>query len=76
MLNTGVQAAFQEFADTYSHSLTVPTEMVLHNNTFISYKVTNLIWSEHFVAFEATSTSNAISVCSKADRLFLTWYLV
>ena len=60
MLNTGVQAAFQEFADTYSHSLTVPTEMVLHNNTFISYKVTNLIWSEHFVAFEATSTFKAL----------------
>ena len=60
MLNAGVQGAFQEFADTYSHSLAIPTEMVLHNNTFISYKVTNLIWSEHFVAFEATSTFKAM----------------
>jgi hypothetical protein len=60
MLNAGVQGAFQEFADTYSHSLAIPTEMVLHNNTFISYKVTNLIWSKHFVAFEATSTFKAL----------------
>ena len=60
MLNAGVQSAFQEFANTYSHSLTIPTEMVLHNTTFISYKVTNLIWSEHFVAFEATSTFKAL----------------
>jgi len=48
------------FADTYSHSLTVPNEMVLHNNTFISYKVTNLVWSSHSVAFEATSTFKAL----------------
>ena len=38
----------------------VPTEMALHNNTFISYKVTNFIWSKHFVAFEATSTFKAL----------------
>jgi len=60
MLNTGVQEAFQGFADNYSHSLAIPTEMALHNNTFISYKVTNLIWSKHFVAFEATSTFKAL----------------
>ena len=33
--------------------------MVLHNKTFISYKVTNFVWSKHFVAFEATSTFKA-----------------
>ena len=60
MLNTGVQTAFQEFADSYSHSLTIPTEMTIHKNMFISYKVTNLIWSEDFVAFEATSTFKAL----------------
>ena len=59
MLNQGVQGAFQELADNYSHSLAIPTEMVLHNKTFISYKVTNFIWSKHFVAFEATSTFKA-----------------
>ena len=59
MLNEGVQNAFQELADNYSHSLAIPTEMVLHNKTFISYKVTNFIWSKHFVAFEATSTFKA-----------------
>ena len=46
-------------ADTYSHNLAIPTEMVLHNKTFISYKVTNFVWSKHFVAFEATSTFKA-----------------
>ena len=60
MLNTGVQTAFQDFADSYSHSLTIPTEMTVHKNMFISYKVTNLIWSEDFVAFEATSTFKAL----------------
>jgi len=60
MLNTGVQQAFQEFADSYSHSLTIPTEMTVHKNIFISYKVTNLIWSKDFVAFEATSTFKAL----------------
>ena len=49
----------QELADNYSHSLAIPTEMVLHNKTFISYKVTNFIWSKDFVAFEATSTFKA-----------------
>ena len=58
-MNQGVQGAFQELADNYSHSLAIPTEMVLHNKTFISYKVTNFIWSKHFVAFEATSTFKA-----------------
>ena len=58
-MNDGVQGAFQELADSYSHSLAIPTEMVLHNKTFISYKVTNFIWSKHFVAFEATSTFKA-----------------
>ena len=59
MLNAGVQDAFQQTADTYSHSLAIPTEMALHNKTFISYKVTNFVWSKHFVAFEATSTFKA-----------------
>ena len=59
MLNAGVQGAFQELADNYSHSLALPTEMGLSNKTFISYKVTNFIWSQHFVAFEATSTFKA-----------------
>ena len=59
MLNAGVQAAFQDLADNYSHRLSLPTEMVLSNKTFISYKVTNFIWSQHFVAFEATSTFKA-----------------
>ena len=54
-----VRGAFQELADNYSHSLSIPTEMVLHNKTFITYKVTNFIWSKHFVAFEATSTFKA-----------------
>ena len=60
MLNTGVQQAFQDFADNFSHSLAVPEEMTIHQNIFISYKVTNLIWSQHFVAFEATSTFKAL----------------
>merc|ERR1712061_956763 len=60
MLNNGVQDAFQKFADNYSHSLTVPTEMKFHDNIFISYKVTHLEWSEHFVAFEASSTFKAL----------------
>ena len=59
MLNAGVRDAFQQTADTYSHSLAIPTEMALHNKTFISYKVTNFVWSKHFVAFEATSTFKA-----------------
>ena len=37
MLNAGVQGAFQELADNYSHSLALPTEMGLSNKTFISY---------------------------------------
>jgi hypothetical protein len=60
MLNMGVQQAFQDFADHFSHSLTIPEEMTIHKNIFISYKVTNLIWSQHFVAFEATSTFKAL----------------
>ena len=59
MLNAGVQGAFQELADNYSHRLALPTEMSLNNKTFISYKVTNFIWSQHFVAFEASSTFKA-----------------
>ena len=59
MLNAGVQGAFQELADNYSHRLALPTEMALNNKTFISYRVTNFIWSQHFVAFEATSTFKA-----------------
>ena len=39
MLNNGVQQAFQDFADTYSHSLNVPSEMTIHKNMFITYKV-------------------------------------
>jgi hypothetical protein len=39
MLNTGVQQAFQDFADHFSHSLTIPEEMTIHKNIFISYKV-------------------------------------
>ena len=39
MLNNGVQQAFQDFADSYSHSLNVPSEMTIHKNMFISYKV-------------------------------------
>jgi hypothetical protein len=38
MLNTGVQQAFQDFADHFSHSLTIPEEMTIHKNIFISYK--------------------------------------
>lgn len=60
MLNTGVQQAFQQFADSYTHSLTIPTEVTIHKDMFISYKVTNLIWSDAFVAFEATSTFKAL----------------
>jgi hypothetical protein len=60
MLNTGVQQAFQDFADNFSHSLTVPEEMTIHKNIFIAYKVTNLIWSQNFVAFEATATFKAL----------------
>ena len=59
MLNAGVQGAFQDLADNYSHRLALPTEMALNNKTFISYKVTNFIWSQHFVAFEASSTFKA-----------------
>merc|ERR1719186_1607144 len=60
MLNSGVQDAFQQFADNYSHELTVPTEVAFHNNIFVSYKVTNLKWDQKFVAFEAFATFKAL----------------
>eukprot|EP00095_Tigriopus_kingsejongensis_P007184 maker-scaffold3067_size10345-snap-gene-0.2 protein:Tk07184 transcript:maker-scaffold3067_size10345-snap-gene-0.2-mRNA-1 annotation:"predicted protein" len=60
LLNDGVQEAFEEFAVTYKHQAEVPEEFSPLPDVFIAYKVTNLIWNQHSVLFQANATFSAL----------------
>jgi hypothetical protein len=59
-LNKELVKNLENTISQYSRSINIPQAIKIHDNIFICYKVTNLIWTHQYVAMEAISTFKAL----------------
>jgi hypothetical protein len=59
-INQELVKNLENAASQFSHSINIPEVITIHDKIFVCYNVTNLIWTDKYVAMEASSTFKAL----------------
>jgi hypothetical protein len=59
-LNKELEKTLENTASQFSHSINIPEVITIHGRIFVSYKLTNLIWTQKYVVIEVSSTFKAL----------------